>query len=384
MNLLTLIIAQFRQHSLRTFLTIMAIAAGFLLYGYLCAIKSAFTQGVDFGKEDRLLVRHKISLAQLLPVAYKDKIRHIAGVSEVLSEVWFGGVYQDPKNFFGQIAVEPETFMKIYPEYIISSEASNRWLRMKIGAIVGQKTADRFGWKVGDRIVLISSIWPKSDGSRAWEFEIVGIYRSATPGTDPTLMFFRYDYLDEMRLYGKGWVGWFVVKVDSPMIANKVAALIDKEFENSYAETKTEAEQIFLQSWTRQIGDIGKIVTLTLTAVFVTVLLIAGNTMAVSVRERIQQFGIMLALGFSHTWIFKLIVIEGLTVSCIGGLIGLSVAYVLVAQGDPTGILTGFIIKWEDIILGVVGMFILGLLASLLPSVRILTLKVADAVRMER
>lgn len=383
MNRLILVFTQLRRHLLRSLLTAGAITVAFLLYGYLSAVRVAFTQGVRFGGEHRLLVRHRTSIAQLLPYSYKERIKRLNGVVDVLPETWFGGVYQDPKNFFGQLAVEPETFLRVYPEYVVSSEVRERWLRTKIGAVVGERTANRFGWSVGDRIVLRSSIWPKRDGSRDWEFEIVGIYKAGTPETDRSLMFFRYDYLDETRLYAKGWVGWFMVKVDNPQNAATVAFKIDREFENSYAETRTEPERAFLQSQSRQIGDIGRIVTLIVGAVFVTVLVIVGNTMASSTRERLREFAVLIALGFPYTWVISLVVLEACTLVFSSGLFGLMLAWLLVRRGDPTGMLSAFYISTKDVFLSGLWMSVLVIVASISPIWLLIRLPVAKALRWE-
>ena len=161
MKHLPLLFSSFRRHRARTALTALSICVAFLVYGYLAAIRVAFTAGVSLAGADRLVVRHRVSLAQLLPISYRDRIRRIPGVADVAAETWFGGTYQDPKNIFPQMPVDPEALLRIYPEFLLPKEARERWLRTRIGAIVGRKTAQRFGWKPGDHITLTTPIWRK-------------------------------------------------------------------------------------------------------------------------------------------------------------------------------------------------------------------------------
>ncbi|MGK2860047.1 MAG: ABC transporter permease, partial [Thermoanaerobaculia bacterium] len=215
MKYLALLFANFRRHRLRTTLTILSIAVAFLLFGYLGAIRQAFSMGIEFAGADRLVVRHKVSIIQLLPMSYESDIEAIPGVAEAMHQTWFGGIYQEPKNFFAQIPVKPEELFTIYPEFVVSPEQKEAWARTRTGAIVGRKTAEKYGFAVGDKIPIHSPIWP-SKGGGTWEFDVVGIYDGAEKGTDTTQMFFRHDYFDENREYGEGQVGWYVIKVADP------------------------------------------------------------------------------------------------------------------------------------------------------------------------
>jgi putative ABC transport system permease protein len=379
---LPLIWGNLQRRKLRTALTILCILVAFILYGYLSAIGRALDQGVSVAGADRLLTRQKVSITQPLPESYKARIGRIPGVKAATYLTWFGGIYQDPKNFFGQMPVNPEEFLNMYPEYLLPEEQRQAWLRTRDGAIVGRRTANRFGWKIGDRIPLQATIWRKKNWDAIWEFEIVGIYDGATKGTDDTNFYFRYDYFDESRRLARGWVGWYAVRVADPDEAAVVAQRIDDEFANSPSETKTETEGAFLRGWARQIGDITTMMVAILTAVFFTILLVAGNTMAQSVRERTDELGVLKAVGFTNGQVLGLVLGESCFLAMIGGVIGLAVAWMLISTGDPTkGALPIFYFPTENVALGFGLILALGFAAGILPAVQAMRLQVAEALR---
>jgi len=382
MKFLPLIWANLKRKKVRTLLTLMSILVAFIMFGYLSAISRAFGQGVSVAGADRLIVRHRVTLIQPLPLSYKARIEGEAGVAAVAHGSWFGGVYQDPKNFFAQLAVEPEEWLQMYPEFLLSDQAKKAWLATRTGAVVGHKIAQKFGWKVGDRVPIQASIWPKKDGGRTWEFDIVGIYEGKNKDTDTTQLFFRYDYFDEARAYGTGQVGWYIVRVKDPSQAESVASKIDGDFANSPAETKAETEGAFVRGFAKQIGDIGTIVVAILGAVFFTILLVSGNTMAQAVRERSEELGVLKAMGFTNPQVLLLVLAESCSLSMIGGFIGLVVAWLAISAGDPTrGSLPIFYFPTEDIALGVFLAVALGLVTGILPAMQAMRLRIADALR---
>jgi putative ABC transport system permease protein len=278
--------------------------------------------------------------------------------------------------------VVPEEFLEMSPEYILPPEQKQAWLKTRTGAIVGRKTAERFGWKVGDRVPIQSSIWTKSDGSRLWEFDIVGIFDGRDKAADLTQFFFRYDYFDEARVWNKGQVGWYLVRVKDPDQAAEVARLVDEEFANSSAETKTEPEGAFLQGWAKQIGDITLITATILGAVFFTILLVAGNTMSQSVRERTGELGVLKALGFTSSQALSLVLAESCVLALLGGGLGLALGWLLIARGDPTGgMLPLFHFPPADVAVGVGLSLALGVVAGIFPALQAMRLRVADALR---
>ena len=382
MKFLPLIWANLRRKKLRTLLTLLSIVVAFVLFGYLAAIRVGLSAGVELAGVDRLFVRHRVSIIQMLPVSYKERMAQIPGVAGVSHESWFGGTYQESKHFFAQVPVEPEAFLDMHPEYLLPPEQKAAWLRTRTGAIVGRATARHFKWKVGDHIPLQASIWRKADGSLTWEFDIVGIYDGAKKGTDITQFFFRYDYFDESRAFAKGNVGWYLVRVKDPNEATQVAQRIDDEFANSSAETKAETEKAFLRGWAKQIGDIGAIIVAILSAVFFTILLVAGNTMAQAVRERTEELGVLKAMGFSNLQALGLVLAESFLLAGVGGLVGLGLAGLLIAGGDPTkGALPIFYFPAKDVITGVLLVAALALAAGILPALRAMRLQIADALK---
>ncbi len=382
MKYLHLIWSNLKRHKLRTALTIATIFIAFLLFGYLSAIEKAINVGVTLAGQDRLIVRHKVSIIQLLPVSYQNRIARIPGVDAVVHSTWFGGIYQEPKNFFPKIPVEPERFLEMFPEYQLTDEDKQRWESTRTGAIVGEKLARQYDLKIGSRIPIIGNIWMKKGGDARWEFEIVGIYKGMDRNTDTTQMFFRYDYFDESRAGGEGEVGWYTVRVSNPDKAAEVAAAIDKEFANSPAETKSEAEGAFIAGFAKQIGDIGAIMIAIVSAVFFTILLVAGNTMAQTVRERTEEIGVLKALGFSSRSVLFMVLAESCLIAGLGGSLGLGLALALISAGIPSiSALPVFYLPLDRLVFGVVMVFLLGLLTGIIPALQAMRLQISVALR---
>ncbi|MFT4688854.1 MAG: putative ABC transport system permease protein [Limisphaerales bacterium] len=382
MKYLPIIWANLKRRKLRTALTTACILIAFLLYGYLCAIEEALQAGVSVAGADRLMVRHKVSIIQVLPQSYLERIRRIPGVKQAAHATWFGGIYKEPRNFFAQMPIVPEDYFAIYDEFKLPEDQMKKWLETKNGAVVGKNTADRFDWKIGDRIPIQATIYER-DGEQMWDFDLVGIYDSDKKGADTTKFFFRHDYFDEAQAaMEEGMVGWYLIRVDDPDQAESVAKAIDDEFANSPFETKAETEGAFVQGFAKQIGNITAIMIAILGAVFFTILLVAGNTIAQSVRERTEELGVLKALGFTNTQVLLLVLGESCFLSVLGGAIGLGIAFLLISRGDPTGgSLPIFYLPTPDIIMGVIFMIVLGLLTGLTPAIQATRLKIADALR---
>lgn len=364
----------------RTIFTLLSVFVAFVLFGLLMAIRTAFTFGVDIAGLDRLVLIHKVSLIMPLPVSYLPRLQTTEGVVMATHNTWFGGVYQDPSNFFAQIAVQPEPFMALYPEYRLPPEQMKAWLADRQGAVVGVDLANRFGWKIGDRIPIQGTIWQPKEGA-VWEFNIVGLY-DADPGVDKTQFFFRYDFLDENRLRGEGQVGWYIVKIADPGQAQQMGSRFDEMFANSSAETKTTTEKGFVEGFAKQVGDIGAIMIAILVAVLFTMMLVAANTMAQSVRERTSEVGVLKTLGFSNVSILGLVLGESVLIAVIGGGLGLLASWAFIQRGDPTGgMLPVFMLPPRDVVIGAVLVALLGVIAGLLPAVGAMRLRITDALR---
>ena len=383
MKFLHLIQSNLRRKKLRTSLTLLSIGVAFLLFGFLAAIQEALVGGVALAGADRLIVREKVSIINLLPISYEARMERIPGVDFATHQTWFGGIYQDPKNFFMQNPVEPEKFLKMHPEIILPPEQEKAWLATRTGAIVGRRTAERFHWKIGDKVPIRSTIWTQQDGNQTWTFDIVGIYDGKDKGTDTTPLFFRYDYFDEARQWGKGQVGWYTIRIKTPSQAAEVARQVDAEFENSPAETKTEPEGAFIQAWASQIGNIVFIVAAILSAVFFTILLVTGNTMAQAVRERTGELGVLKAIGFTNGQIVALVLAESCLLTVIGGAVGLGLARVItpVLAQNLAGLLPMFFLPTRAFFIGLGLSLALGLVTGIFPALQAMRLRVADALR---
>ena len=385
MKFLSLVASNLKRKKARTLLTLLSIVVAFFLFGLLCALRKSLDGGVAVAGADRLITRHKVSIIQMLPIAYRTRIAAIPGISAIVPHTWFGGIYQDPKNFFPSIPVDHEAFLDMFPEFALSDEQKQAWRNTRNGAIVGRTTADRFGWKIGDRIPLVSPIWRREGATDTWEFDLVGIYDAGKKGVDTSQFFFRYDYFDEGRFeQARGLVSWFTLRVADPAHADEIAARVDREFANSAVETKTEPEGAFAAGFAQQVGDIGTIVTGILSAVFFTILLVSGNTIAQSVRERIEEIGVLKALGFPNGLVLALVLAESTLLAVLGGFTGLALAWLFTAGGSPMpGMLPVFYFPIPDLLLGIALVFALGLVTGALPALQAMRLHVAEALRRQ-
>jgi len=384
MKFLHLIWSNLKRRKLRTLLTLLSIFVAFLLFGLLCTIKEAFTAGVSMAGADRLVVRHKVSLIMALPEAYRGRMEKLPGVASAVYFTWFNGIYKnEPKNFFGSFPVDPEPFLAMFPEYTLPEEQKQAWLKSRTGAIAGRSLVDRFKWKIGERVQLVSPIWPRK-GDQPWEFEVVGILDANKKSADTSGFYFRYDYFNEARSFGEGLVGWYAVRVSDPDRAAEVAKAIDNEFANSPYETKAEPEGAFMQGFAQQIGDIGTILIGILSAVFFTILLVAGNTMAQSVRERTEEIGVLKAMGFTNELALTMVLAESCLIAGVGGLAGLGLAWLIAAGGSPVpSMLPVFYLPVKSVLIGVGLVFALGVVAGILPALQAMRLRIAEALRRQ-
>ncbi|MSU35346.1 MAG: ABC transporter permease [Pedosphaera sp.] len=384
MKFFHLIWSNLKRKKLRTVLTVLSILIAFVLYGFLCAIRLSLTGGVKLAGADRLVVRHKVSIIQLLPQSYEARMERIPGVAAAVHQTWFGGIYKEPKNFFPNMPVEPEKFMKMFPDFVLQPAEKDAWIKTRTGAVVGRATANRFGWKIGDRVPLTSPIWGRPPNQPNWEFDIVGIFDGAKKGTDTSQLFFRYDYFEEARQGGKGQVGWYTLKIQDPNGAADLAKKIDEEFANSPFETKTEPEGAFAQAFASQIGNIGAILIAVVSAVFFTILLVAGNTMAQAVRERTGELGVLKAMGFTNALVLGLVLAESCLIAGTGGMLGLGLAWLATSTGNPLpGLLRVFYIPLHDLVLGAALVAALGIIAGIFPALKAMRLQIAVALRRD-
>ena len=382
MKYLHLVWRNMLRRKFRTTMTLLSIFVSFLLFGILMVIRVAFSMGVDVAGVDRLMMLNKISIIQPLPISYLPRIQAVPNVTLVSHASWFGGIYQDPSNNVFQFAVEPETYMKMYPEFKLPPEQMKAWQADRQGFICGRDLATRLGWKIGDRIPIQGTFnRPRGGDGITWEFNLVGIYDGAKD-VDKTQFLFRYDYLDETRTNNRGLTGWYLIKVADPSKSAETAAAIDSLFQNSSAETKTSTEKAVAQSFANQVGDIGAIMTYVAAVVLFIIMLIAANTMALSVRERTSELGAMKAMGFADGTLLALVLFESVTLTLIGGSLGLLMAWIYTLGGDPTGgFLPVFALSSRDLVIGFALAIAIGVLAGAIPAVAAMRLRITDALR---
>jgi putative ABC transport system permease protein len=383
MNDLVLIRKNLFRKKLRAILMIVSIVVAFAIFGVLASFERAFYAGEEQALDNRLVVVNKIHFTQPLPISYYRRVAAIEGVEKITHSNWFGGYYQDPKNELVVFAVEPESFMDVMESsFIFPAEERKSFIRERTGAYVGEALAKRWGWKVGDRIPLGSNIFSQKDGSHTWYFTIVGIFKGQKAMDDTNYMVFQYKYLDETRSFGKDYIGWLTLQTESPSLNDKVIKTIDDIFANSPYETATDTEKAFNKAFLAQVGDIALIVGLVVSASFLTILMIVGNTMVMSIRERTLEIGVFKALGFSDGHILRLVLGESLLLAAIGGSIGLGIAALAVQnlRQQLMSFIPGMTLQPEIIATGVVLIILLGLITGLIPALNAMRLKIADAL----
>ena len=377
MKHIALIVANLKRKKVRTALTVGSFAVALFLFGLLVAIRGAFNQGVEVAGADRLVVINRVSIIQPLPISYRDRLLQVPGVKAVTFASWFGGVYQDEKNFFPQFAIDPESWREMYPEYKVPDSEWSGFVADRQGCIAGAATAKRFGWKVGDRIPIKGTYLPG-----IWQFDLRGIYTGSRPDDDLTQFWFQRKYLEENGpAWYKGNVGWYVVRVANPDDAPAVVAAIDGRFANSPWETKTETEKGFAASFAKQMGNIEFLVLSIGGVVFFTLLLVTGNTMAIAVRERAGELAVLKTVGFGDARVLWLVLGESLLLALAGGTVGIVAA----KAGSPglSGLLPGMVVylpTWS-LVEGLGLAVAVGLLAGALPAISAMRLKVVDALR---
>ena len=378
MRFLPLLLGNLRRKKIRTLLTIGSFVVAFFLFGLLGAIGYGFRQGVEVAGADRLVVIGRTSIIQPLPITYLERLKRLPGVQDAAHSTWFGGIYQDPKNFFPQFAIVPDDWRRMYPEYRVDEAQWNAFLADRQGCIVGTSLAARFGWSVGDRIPLKA---PGYLGGGSWDFNLVGFYRGTRPNDDLTQFWLRHDYLYEKAPpYWRGIVGWYVVRVDQPERALEVARAIDAEFANSTSETRTQTESAFAAAFVQQMGNVEFLLRAIGSIVFFTLLLVTGNTMAIAVRERTNELAVLKAVGYSDLFVLGLVLAESVGIAVLGGAIGLWLAHGVTAQDITQGLLLLYL-PTSALATGFGLAVVTGVLAGLLPALGAMRLSVVDALR---
>ena len=384
MRYLPLLWAGLFRKKTRTILTLLSIVVAFALFGLLQAVEVAFESGADAADAKRLLTTARYSIIEPLPMAYQRRIEQVPGVVGVAYADWFGAKYQNESNAFPVFAVDPTRYLDMYPEFTIPREQRDAFAKTRTGAVAGKRLADRFGWRVGQKLPISSEIHPKTDGSLNWEFDLIGIIDADDPAVrgNTDMVLINVAYFDEARQSGRGKTGWYIVRIDDSTRARAISASIDTLFMNSPDETKTQLEKEFAIGFAKQIGDIGALVTRILLAVFFTILILTGNTMAQSIRERIPELAILKTLGFSDGKVTALVLAEAILLLILGGAIGMgaAVAAMPALNGSTGGRFPPLFVGLETWLLAAAIAAVVALIIGLPPALRANRLKIVDAL----
>jgi putative ABC transport system permease protein len=375
-----IILANLLRKKVRLLLTLGSFAVALFLFSFLAVVRDAFGRGADLASADRLITINRTSIINLIPLSYRDKMLRIHGVKYVTHNNWFGGIYKEEKNFFPQFVIDPQNQRQVFPELIVPDDQWKAFLNDRQGAIAGVKTVERFHWKIGDRIPIKTTLY----GGGSWEFNLDGIYHGKRPQDDETQFWFQWDYFEEkIPAAIKGQIGWYVLRVDNPDDAPRIAKAIDAEFANSPNETKTETESTFAANWVKQFGNIQFLIVTIGFVVFFTLLLVTGNTMAISVRERTSELAVFKAIGYSDRFVLFFVLAESLVIAVIGGGLGLLLAVVAVpALGRAlNGLLPNIVLSPAMLLFGLAVALLVGVLSGLLPGIGAMRMRVVNALR---
>ena len=385
MTLFGLIWSNLFRKRTRTVLTLLSVAIAFLLFMLLRGVAGAFAGGnFNIVGIDRLIVSPKYSIVDSLPVSQEQQIESVSGVDAAAHANWFGGQYVDPKNFFPKYPVVPREYFDMYPELLIDPDQLETFSRTRTGAVASRSLAEKFGWQVGDIIPIIGDIYAQDDGSRRWEFELVGIfgYPEGEPARDLFLFNFQY-FTEAVEDWGKDTVGWWSVRLSEPDRAAEIAMQIDALFENSQNPTRTSTEDEYSRQFASQLGDIGLLTTMIMGAVFFTIILLTGNTMSQALRERIPELAVLKTLGFTDTRVSLMVLGEALLLCVAGGILGILMAFgMLYVVGDTLESILGQFGYSTGSVVGALGLaVVIGLVIGGVPAVTARRLTIVDALR---
>ena len=376
-----LILANLLRKKARLVLTIGSFAVALFLFALLGVVNDAFSRGADIVSANRLVAINRTSIINTIPLSYRDEILRIPGVKYITHDNWFGGVYQDPKNFFPQFVIDPENQRQVFPELIVPDDQWSTFLKDRQGAIVGAATMKRFGWKMGDRIPINTTLYGLQN--KTFEFNVDGVYHGAKPQDDETQFWLQWEYFKEsVPASFKGQIGWYTIRIANPDDAPRIAKTIDNTYLNSPYETKTETESAFAEGWVKQFGNIKFLIVSIGTVVFFTLLLVTGNTMAISVRERTNELGVLKAIGFSDRAVLGFILGESMVIA-LTGCVGLLLALVAIPalSRSMAGLLPPLLVTAKTLTYGVIAAIVVGFASGILPAWGAMRMRVVNALR---
>jgi putative ABC transport system permease protein len=374
---LHLVLANLGRHKRRTFLTIASVALALFLFASLRTVVTTLGAAAQFGSARRLVATNATGIVFALPLNYANRLRTVPGVEAVSWANWFGGRYGDNKRFFAQFAVDPESYLEMYPEIVLPEEQKQAFFRERTSAIVGRRLLDVFGWRLGQDVTIQGTIFPGD-----WTFTIRGVYTPSDPVINDDMLIFRHDYLEE-RLGRPGIAGWYIIRIDDPNRAAAVAKTIDDQFRNSSAATKTGTEQAFNASFATMWGNVSLLMGTIGMAVVFAILLVTANAMMMSARERTREVAVLKTIGFSDRTLFGLVMLEAAVVALTGALVGLGGAKLLyrATNFNAGGFLPGFDVTTGTLVVGAVVTLLLLLASGLVPALQAARLPVVQALR---
>ncbi|HEV8382428.1 MAG TPA: FtsX-like permease family protein [Gemmatimonadales bacterium] len=377
MKFLPIVLANLGRHKIRTTLTILSVIAALFLFASLRSVLTTLHQNAQFGGAHRLITLNATGLVFTMPVSYGTKIRSVPGVRSVSWANWFGGKYGDNKSFFGQFGIDPESYFAMYPELVMPTDQKEAFLRERSAAVIGERLANDFGWKVGQDVTLQGTIFPGD-----WTFTVRGIYKPSDPAIGDNMMLFHWQYLDE-RVGRWGQAGWFIVEIDSTANAATVAKAIDDQFRNSSTATKTSTERAFQASFAGMLGNLSLLLGVIGTAVVFAILLVTANAMMMSANERAGEIAVLKTIGYSNRTLFGLVLAEAGLIAIVGSALGLGMAKLLYAKANFNGggFLPGFHVTSATIAWGALLAIVLILGSGLVPALRAAGMPIVQALR---
>ncbi|MCU7650481.1 ABC transporter permease [Pseudomonas piscis] len=383
MTRLALVFGNLRRSGMRTALLMLSIGIALLLFGLLAAFERAFSASGAVGDQGRMVVVNKLSFTQPLPLAHFDRLHDLKGVAAATHATWFGGYYREPRNTLHAMAVEPQTFLQVYRDDIrLADDQRQAFLEQRASVIVGSTLAERWGWRVGDRIPVFSNRIVKHDGSRTWELLVAGIFQAANAQVNANFLYLHHDYLDQARSTGVGTIGFIIFEPQRGVAGDELGQRVDRLFDTAAVRTTTDSEKSFNRAFIQQFGDMALMARLVAAASLASLLLVLGNAMLMAVHERTREIGVLKALGFGRLEILVLVLAEVLGLALAGGLVGLTAASVAVwlAAGSLMQIAPGMSLGWQIWGLGIGIILALALLAGLVPAVSAMRVRIVDAL----
>ncbi len=379
---LYLVFKNLTRKKMRLALTLFATFIAFMIFGTISAFQSALDSGVELSADDRLITVNKINFTQPLPIAYYNRVRTVDGIVEVTHLNWFGGYYQDPKNFLPMMAVNENTFLKVYNELVLTDEEEAAWKGNRQGLIVGENAARQYGWKKGDRIPINSNIFSQKDGTTSWDFTIEAVYTGEQEQTDTSGLYFHYKYFNETQSFGGNYIGWMGVRTADPARNGEVIKAIDDMFVNSPFETETVPEKAFNQAFLAQIGNLGLILSSVIFAAFFIILVIVGNSMILAIRERTSEIAVLKTIGFKSGRIFAMVLSESIFLALMGGGLGLLASFGLIELFNGSGVaqLPTLVLKPHIIMQSLMFMLLLGGITGIFPAITAQRLNIISAL----